>query len=112
MIKPQSKKHKGRRLELKVAKLIREILEIDAIRTPLSGGGGIKGDIYCQELPFYFELKNQEKLKIWQWWQEIKDYENPILIISGNRRPILAVCDFVWFLNLLKKYDKTYRKKS
>jgi len=100
----QSKKAKGKRLELKVAQIIRQQLGIKAVRMPLSGaaGGELSGDIFCQELPFYFELKNQEKPHLWKWWQGIRDKKNPVLIISGNNRPILAVCDLEMFLWLVK----------
>ena len=98
------KKEKGRRLELKVARLIREKLGIKAYRTPLSGGAqGFKGDIFCPNLPFYWELKNREYISIWGEWQKIRDCKNPILVISGAHKPILAIMDFEMFLELIQK---------
>jgi len=101
------KKEKGRRLELKVARLIREKLGIKAYRMPLSGGAqGLKGDIFCPNLPFYWELKNREYISIWGEWQKIRDCKNPILVISGAHKPILAIMDFEMFLELIQKAEK------
>ena len=99
----QSKKAKGKRLELKVAQLIRNKLGIEAKRMPYSGGSSFgSGDIFCPKLPYHFELKNQEKIRIWKEWQKIRDYKDPVLVISGNFRPILAVLDFEEFLEIIK----------
>ena len=104
-MKPQSAHQKGKRLERKVAKLIREKLGIKAYRTPLSGATeGFKGDIWVEGLPFYWECKNRERINIWQEWQKIRDHKNPILVISGNFRPILVVMDIELFLEILKKW--------
>jgi len=104
------KKEKGRRLELKVAKLIRDKLGIKAYRMPYSGGSEFaKGDIFCPDLPFHFELKNQEKVRIWREWQNIRDFKDPVLVISRANAPILAVIDFEKFLEIVikaRKFDK------
>lgn len=100
------KKEKGRRLELKVARLIREQLGIKATRSPYSGGGEIKGDIFCPQLPFHWELKNREYVSIWAEWQKIRDYKKPILVISARNKPILAICDIEMLLELIKKAIK------
>jgi len=108
-MKPSSKRQKGKRLELKVAKLIRDVLGLRAYRAPLSGGTQVfKGDIVCQDLPFYWELKNQERVKFWEWVQSIRDKKNPILVISGNNRPIWAALPFEDLLKLIDLYI-TYR---
>jgi len=102
---PLSKRAKGKRLELKVAKLIREKLGIKAYRTPLSGAAeGFKGDIFVPELPFYWECKNREKIHIWSEWQKIREHKSPILVISGNFKPILVVMDIELFLEILKEW--------
>jgi hypothetical protein len=106
-MKPQSAKAKGKRLELKVAKLIREKLQLPAYRTPLSGAAeGFKGDIWVKGLPFYWECKNKEKIHIWSEWAKVRDHRNPILVISGNFRPILVVMDIELFLEILAKWQK------
>lgn len=96
-------KDKGSRLERKVAKLIRQKgLDPKARRMPLSGAWShFPEDIYT-ELPVHIECKNQEKLRIWEWWQKIRHRHNPILVVSGNYRPILAVVDIDYLLDLLK----------
>jgi len=97
-------KEKGRRLELKVARLIREKLGIKAYRTPLSGGTQtFKGDILCPDLPFHFEVKNKETISVFGEWQKIRDFKNPILIISRAHAPILAVMNFEMFLEIIKE---------
>ena len=82
---PQSRKAKGSRLEREVARLIRaKGLDPKASRMPLSGAmWNLKEDIHTT-LPYHMECKNQETLKIWEWWQKIRDYRNPVLIFSGN----------------------------
>ena len=69
-MKPSGKRQKGKRLELQVAKLLREA-GFQANRMPLSGADSmLKGDIYCPALAdYYWECKNQEKVRIWEWWQ-------------------------------------------
>jgi hypothetical protein len=110
----RSRKQKGKRLEIKVAKRIREMgLDVDAKRMPGSGAfDGFKGDIYTK-LPYSWEIKNQEKVTLWEWWEQTKAQETPykpgILVVGGNFRPALAVMDLDTFLNLLleiKQYEK------
>jgi len=51
-------------------------------------------------------LKNQERLALWGEWQKIRDEKDPVLIVSGNHRPILAICDIEMFLDLIKFFKK------
>lgn len=114
-MKFQSKKQKGRRLELEIAKLLRERLGVRASRMPFSGGIRdleFKGDIFCPDLPFYFECKNQEKLRIWEWWQEIRNKKNPILVISGNNKPILVIMEFDNFLKMLELFIEAKKNRK
>lgn len=102
----RSKKQKGKRLEARVAQLIREKgLDGNATRMPGSGAFyGFKTDLHTK-LPYSFEMKNQERLQIWKAWQQAIDQATiakpAILCISGNFRPILAIMDVNTFLNLL-----------
>ena len=106
-MKPQSARQKGKRLERKVAKLIREKLGIKAYRVPLSGAAeGFKGDIFAEGLPFYWECKNRERINIWAEWQKLKNRQNPILVISGNFKPILVVMNIELFLEILKQWKQ------
>lgn len=108
-MKPSSAKQKGKRLEQKIASAWRSKVGY-AIKTPGSGNGKHKGDVYNE---FYtIEAKNCEKVKLWEWWDQARGEHHlgkpPVLMISGNYRPILAVIDLDEFLNLVKeaKLDK------
>ena len=100
-------KRKGDRLERKVAALIRHKgLDPKARRMPLSGAWDhLPGDIYTS-LPYSFEIKNTERIKIWEFWDQTKNQcpmgQVPVLAVSSNNRPILAVLDFEYLLDLLK----------
>jgi Holliday junction resolvase len=101
------KKEKGSRLERKVAQLIREKgLDKNARRMPLSGAfPHLQADIYTS-LPVHIEAKNQERVRLWEWWQTVraksKFGKDPVLCISANNRPIIAVIDYEYLLNLWK----------
>ena len=105
-IKISSRKAKGGRLERKWASLLRTFgLDKEARRMIGSGAfDDYKGDVYTK-LPFVFECKNNENHKIWQEFEQAqeqrKPFKTPILVISGNHRPILAVMLGQDFLNLL-----------
>ena len=101
-MKGRSAKEKGSRLERRVAGAIRHKgLDPNARRMPLSGAfAHLPEDIYTC-LPYHIECKNQERIKLWEWWQKIRDKHNPVLVISGNNRPDLAVIDLNLFLDLL-----------
>lgn len=104
----RSKKAKGTKLEHKVAALIRESgLDKDAKRMIGSGAfAGWKTDIFTA-LPFSFEVKNQETAKPWEWFRQAEDASSlskpPIVVFSGNNRPILSLLKFEIFLDLLKE---------
>lgn len=87
----KSPKQKGSRLEREVAREMRNSgLDKFARRMPLSGAiPWMKNDIN-NTLGLNIEVKNQEKLQIWPWWQKVREYPNPRLIVSGNNRPILV----------------------
>jgi hypothetical protein len=108
-VKPAGKRQKGSRLERKFAQLIRmKGLDSNAKRMVLSGADwALKSDIYTA-LPFHFECKNQEKVKLWEWWEQARNqtnYKPPVLVVSGNYRPILCILDANDFLNLIKQND-------
>jgi len=121
MIKPAGRRLKGRRLELKWAELIRETgLDKGARRRPLSGAEAMmkgRGDI-ISKLPFSFECKNQEANAIfWKWWDQAESQGNisnpPILVFTGNYRPIMVAMKSDVFLNLLQEIDdwkKAYKE--
>lgn len=103
---PASKKSKGNRAERKVAELYRRY-EIDkkATRMPMSGAmTHFKGDILKPDDYLYCdEVKNQEKVKLWEWWNQAKEQagnRTPVLHITGNHRPILTVITIEEYMNL------------
>jgi len=107
-IKNRSKKAKGSRLELKVAKRLRE-LDIDpkAARMPLSGASwALRSDIHTT-FPYMIECKNQERMNFWEWWEQAKAEEKPmkpsILVHSANHRPIMVSMELETFLQLYKE---------
>lgn len=107
-MKPAGKKQKGARLERKIAREIKRILGIKAKRSFQSGAHwSWKSDIYAPGLNFSIEAKNQEKVRLWEFWNQAsnarKAFSPPVLMISGNYRPILAVMDLTDWLNLVKE---------
>lgn len=103
-------KEKGSRLERKVAQKIRlSGLDKNASRMVLSGAAfGFETDIRTT-LPFAFEVKNQETVKLWAFWEQAergrKAFKPPVLVVGGNHRPQLAVMKFDDWLNLLKELE-------
>lgn len=106
----RSKKAKGTRLEKKFAQMIREKgLDADATRMVLSGAAfGFETDIRTK-LPFAFEVKNQEKIKFWEWWEQTergrKAFKTPVLVFSANFRPVMVALTAEDFLNLLAELE-------
>lgn len=86
-------KNKGRRLELEVAKSLRDAgLDKKAGRMPLSGAmEGFKSDIHTT-LPMIIECKNQETWSPLKYMEQAsRDAETtgkmPVVIMSKNRLP-------------------------
>jgi hypothetical protein len=101
-----AKKEKGRRLELKFAKMLRKINGL-AKRMPLSGADwAFKSDIYTK-LPYHFECKHQEKMKFWQWWEQTEDScsmnKTPVLVHTANYRPVMVSLKAEDFISILKE---------
>ena len=112
-MKPASAKQKGSRLERRCASDLRSKgLDKNAKRMPLSGGfSHLKGDIYTS-LPVHFECKNQERVQFWKFWEQCEQQcpmaQTPILVISGNYRPIRVVMRWEDYLNYeiaMRQYD-------
>lgn len=104
---PKSKKAKGNRAEMKVAELYRRYkLFPKATRMPMSGAMAFhKSDIFKGEADDWSdEVKNQEKVQIWKWWQQASEqagqFQKPILHITGNFRPILSVMRIEDYMDL------------
>ena len=112
--KPKSKIAKGKYLEKLVAQEIEKAGLGKSMRTPGSGSGLKKGDIFSS-LDWLIEVKNQEKIN---WWAsieqakkqaEIGNYskEKWALVLRDIKSPqvnpkLYCVIDFWQWLNLLK----------
>ena len=100
---------KGKRAEREVAKLINRYLGTNVRRTPQSGGMSIKGDIIdinpdSPAYQFHFEVKDQKKLMIPKWWEQIDDdcpvAKTPVNVFKMNAQ-FYATMQFTDWLSLL-----------
>lgn len=113
---------KGSRFEYKIRDLLTEKTGVKWDRVPLSGGGTMKGDLYCLTNHYYhcFECKSfkdtviQENLlsaksnNIFSWWQqcvrEAKQMNRiPALVFKKDRgKPLILVEEDLPALNSFK----------
>ena len=105
---------KGKRAEREVAKLINKYLGTNVRRTPQSGGLSIKGDIIdinpdSAAFDYHFEVKDQKKLMIPKWWEQIygdcPKGKIPINVFKMNAR-FYATLEYTDFLNLLAELQE------
>lgn len=118
---PGSKKSKGSRAERKVAEMYRRYgIDKKATRMPMSGAmPGMRGDIYKpDDYGFCDEVKNQEKVRLWDFWEQTKDQAGsgrvPVLHITGNHRPILTVLrieDYMDLRAMIKQLERMLDEK-
>lgn len=111
-MKAYYKKEKGRRLELQIAKDLRDAgLDKDARRMFLSGGAfGFESDILTS-LPLKIEAKNQETWKPLEYYDQAKNkcsnFKIPIVVMSKNRLPeplvLIGWNDFIGLLQYAVK---------
>ena len=110
MMKTQSRKAKGRRLQNQFMQLLIEKLDIDSedIESRSMGAGGedlIMSKAARNKFPFSIECKNQEKLNIWSAWEQANSnrgiYE-PLVVIKRNGTAPLVVLDANVFLDYVK----------
>jgi len=111
---PINSQAKGKRAEREVAKLINRYLGTNVRRTPLSGGLNFKGDI-CDINPdspaynYHFEVKDQKKLMIPKWWQQIDDdcpvAKTPVNVFKMNAQ-FYATMQFTDWLSLLTEMEE------
>ena len=112
---PKSKKAKGKRFE----RFICHQIELEglgkATRTPGSGSGKLKSDIFSS-LEWSIEAKHQKKIRVLEWIDQAKreaqqgnfDPNKWILVFNDFRKKpefseVYAVIDFWELLELLKK---------
>ena len=105
---------KGKRAEREVAKLINKYLGTNVRRTPQSGGMSIKGDIIdinpdSSAYQFHFEVKDQKKLMIPKWWEQIDDdcpvAKTPVNVFKMNAQ-FYATMQFTDWLSLLTEMEE------
>ncbi len=114
-MKAKTKIQKGKNFENFICQMIEDAGLGKSIRTPGSGSGKLKGDIFSP-LEFMIEAKNQKTLHIQKWIRQAKDQArignaNPdkwCLVFKEPDSPdtnpeALVVIDFNQFLSLLQK---------
>lgn len=131
-MKTASAKAKGNRLEKYVIQRMKDILGsygVEVKRVIMSGASDWwKGDVWSS-LPVHIECKNQEKVSLWEWWEQTDGQapvgKLPVLVIGKNfKREPLAVIkleDLLFFMELavqsgwvssLRKGRKIARSKA
>ena len=109
IMKTQSRKAKGRRLQQQFMQLLIEKLDIDPedIESRSMGSAGedlIMSKAARTKFPFSVECKNQERLNIWSAWEQAnsnKGIYEPIVVIKKNGTPALVVLDAENFLDMI-----------
>ena len=113
MMKTQSRKAKGRRLQQKFMELLIEKLDIDPedIESRSMGAGGedlIMSKAARNKFPYSVECKNQESLNIWKAWDQAngnKGLYEPMIVIKKNGVRPLVVLDAESFLDMIKEFN-------
>ena len=113
MMKTQSRKAKGRRLQQQFMQLLIEKLDIDPedIESRSMGAGGedlIMSKAARTKFPYSVECKNQERLNIWQAWEQTnnnKGIYEPMLVIKKNGTSPLVVLNAENFLEYVKEFN-------
>jgi len=112
-MKTQSRKAKGRRLQQKFMQLLIEKLDIDPedIESRSMGAAGedlIMSKAARDKFPYSIECKNQERLNIWQAWEQAnnnKGIYEPMLVIKKNGTSPLVVLNAENFLEYVKEFN-------
>ena len=111
IMKTQSRKAKGRRLQQQFMQLLIEKLDIDPedIESRAMGSGGedlIMSKAARHKFPYSIECKNQESLNIWKAWDQAngnKGLYEPMIVIKKNGVRPLVVLDAESFLDMIKE---------
>ena len=113
MMKTQSRKAKGRRLQQQFMQLLIEKLDIDPedIESRSMGAHGedlIMSKAARNKFPYSIECKNQERMNIWSAWQqanENKGMYEPLVVIKKNGVRPLVLLDAENFLDMIKEFN-------
>ena len=112
-MKTQSKKSKGRRLQNWVREQLIEKLNIhkEDIESRSMGAGGedlIMARAARKKFPYSVECKNQEKVNLWEAYNQACDnsgnYE-PIVVLKRNNQKPLVLIDAEYFMKLHKQNE-------
>jgi hypothetical protein len=107
-MRTQSAKAKGRRLQQWIRDLLIEKLEVhpEDIESRSMGAGGedlIMARAARKKFPYSIECKNQEKVNIWDAYDQAQensgDYE-PIVVLKRNNTKPLVLIDADYFVGL------------
>lgn len=116
-MKPNSVREKGKRAERTVCERIERIGLGKSCRTPGSGSGNKKGDIF-NNLPFLLEVKNHKVIHIQDWVKQAKEQArignsdpnkwgliivNPDGVQDSERMDLWFVCELDEALELMKR---------
>ena len=108
IMKTQSAKAKGRKLQQWMRDLLIEKLDVhpEDIESRSMGAGGedlIMARSARKKFPYSIECKNQEKVNIWEAYEQAeensKNYE-PIVVLKRNNTKPLVLIDADYFVNL------------
>ena len=110
-MKTQSAKAKGRNLQKWVVEQLIETFDIhpEDIKSCSMGAGGedvVMARAAREKFPFSVECKNQEKLNVWDAYEQAKENSNgyePIVVMKKNRKQPLVVIDAENFIALCSK---------
>ena len=113
MMKTQSRKAKGRRLQQQFRDLLIEKLDIDPedIESRSMGAGGedlIMSKAARTKFPYSIECKNQERMNIWSAWEQAnsnKGIYEPLVVIKKNGVRPLVLLDAENFLDMIKEFN-------
>lgn len=88
---------KGLYLERQVASLIRKKLGARVVRDSRSGAGTNRSDIsdYYQDIPLHLEIKNQETIKIKEWFRQADQVSNfnlaPAVVFQADNELLVTL---------------------
>ena len=111
IVKTQSAKAKGRRLQQWFRDLLIEKLDIhpEDIESRSMGAGGedlIMARAARQRFPYSIECKNQDTINVWKSYEQAqensKDYE-PVVVLKRNNSKPLVLVDAEYFVKLHEK---------
>lgn len=97
---------RGKNFEQRVASMLRKKLGAKVVRDRRSGAGTNRSDIsdYYQEIPLHLEIKDQENVKIKEWFKQADDassFMQAPTVIFAKDEEILACLRFSDLLNFL-----------